>query len=117
VHVIIIAASADPDWSFAALETQAEKGKSFLRRRGGTVGGKTVKFIGWDRVWLTTGNQLCQTQMFKPVAAASAEPPPVPAPMPSRGGAPGVNDEIKRGIQRVGPNEFNVDRGVVDKIL
>ena len=56
VRVLIIAASADPDWSFAALETTAEKGKSFLRRRGGDVGGKTVKFIGWDRVWMANGN-------------------------------------------------------------
>jgi len=120
VHVLIIAASADPDWSFAALETQKDKGKSILRRRGGEVDGKTVKFIGWDRVWMTTppSNQLCQTQMFKPptVASGPAAPAPPPAAMPA-GGAPGVADDIKKGIQRVGPNEFNVDRGVVDKIL
>ena len=117
VHVLIIAASADPDWSFAALETTTEKGKSFLRRRGGDVGGRTVKFIGWDRVWMATGNQLCQTQMFKPPASASgAVAAPAPAPMPA-GGATPVGDDIKKGIQRIGPNEFNVDRGVVDKIL
>jgi general secretion pathway protein C len=118
VHVIIIAASADPDWSFAALETTApaDKGKSFLRRRGGELGGKTVKFIGWDRVWMTTGSQLCQTQMFKPPAGPSVAAAPPPAPMPS-GGATPVSDDIKKGIQRIGPNEFNVDRSVVDKIL
>jgi len=116
VRVLIIAASADPDWSFAALEAAADKGKSFLRRRGGDVGGKTVKFIGWDRVWMTSGNQLCQTQMFKPPAAASGAVAAAPAPMPT-GGATPVSDDIKKGIQRIGPNEFNVDRGVVDKIL
>jgi general secretion pathway protein C len=117
VHVLIIAASADPDWSFAALETTAEKGKSLLRRRGNDLGGKTIKFIGWDRVWMTSGSQLCQSQMFKPPASASAPPPTVaPAPVAS-GGANPVADDIKKGIQRVGPNEFNVDRGVVDKIL
>jgi general secretion pathway protein C len=42
VQVLIITASADPEWSFAALETQQEKGKSYLRRRGGSIGGKTV---------------------------------------------------------------------------
>jgi general secretion pathway protein C len=115
VRVLIIAASADPDWSFAALESQAEKGKSYLRRRGGTVGTKTVKFIGWDRVWMTGGNQLCQSMMFKPPAAASTAAA-APAPMPS-GAATPVSDDIKKGIQRIGPNEFNVDRGVVDKIL
>ena len=118
VRVLIIAASADPDWSFAALEMPAEKGKSFLRRRGGELGGKTVSFIGWDRVWMTTGSQLCQMQMFKPPAppsaAPSAAPPPAAAPA---GGATPVSDDIKKGVQKVGPNEFKVDRSVVDKIL
>lgn len=115
VQVLIIAASADPDWSFAALETAQEKGKTVLRRRGGDLGGRTVKYIGWDRVWMTSGNQLCQTQMFKPPAAPSAgaaAPPPPPQP-----GGGGVADDIKNGIQKVANNEFNVDRGVVDKIL
>jgi general secretion pathway protein C len=117
VRVLIIAASADPDWSFAALETPQEKGKTFLRRRGGDLGGKTVSFIGWDRVWMTTGSQLCQTQMFKPppppVASASAAPPAAAPP----GGATPVSDDIKKGVQKVSPNEFNIDRSVVDKIL
>ena len=116
VTVIVIAASADPDWSFAALETPKEKGKSFLRRRGGDVEGKTVKFIGWDRVWLASGNQLCQAQMFKPPPAPSASV--AAAPMPAApSGAGGVSEDIKKGIQRVSANEFNIDRGVVDKIL
>ena len=118
VKVLIIAASADPDWSFAALENMADKdkdkGKSYLRRRGGELAGKTVKFIGWDRVWMTSGSQLCQTAMFKPPAAPSASSAPAPMPV---GGPTSVSEDIKKGIQRVGPNEFNVDRGVVDKIL
>ncbi len=116
VQVLIIAASADPDWSFAALETPKEKGKSMLRRRGGDVDGKTVKYIGWDRVWLASGSQLCQSQMFKPPPAPSSSAPAA-APMPSAAPGTGVSEDIKKGIQRVGPNEFNVDRGVVDKIL
>ena len=28
-----------------------------------------------------------------------------------------MGDDIKNGIQKVGPNEYNIDRGVVDKIL
>ncbi len=118
VQVLIIAASPDPDWSFAALETAQDKGKSVLRRRGGDIGGKTVKFIGWDRVWMTTGSQLCQSQMFKPPASASATvaaaPPPPP---PQAGGASSVPDDIKNGIQKISANEYNIDRGVVDKIL
>jgi general secretion pathway protein C len=120
VRVLVIAASADPDWSFAALESDAEKGKSVLRRRGGEISGKTVTFVGWDRVWMSTGNQLCQSQMFKPAgaaapAAAAAAPPPPAA--PAAGGAAGVSAEIKNGIQKLSETEFKVDRGVVDKIL
>jgi general secretion pathway protein C len=118
VRILVIAASADPDWSFAAFETQAEQGKSFLRRRGGDVGGKKVAFIGWDRVWMSMGNQLCQSRMFKPpalasaTAAASAAPPAAPV-----GGASAISSEIKNGIQKLSDTEFKIDRGVVDKIL
>lgn len=117
VTVLVIAASADPDWSLAALETAKEKGKSVLRRRGGDVEGKTIKFIGWDRVWMASGNQLCQSRMFKPPAPAGSAPAAAPMPAPATSGAGGVSEDIKKGIQKVGPNEFNVDRGVVDKIL
>jgi general secretion pathway protein C len=118
--VLIIAASADPDWSFAALQTTQDKNKTFLRRRGGEVAGKTVRYVGRDRVWLTTnGAQLCQAQMFKPAAVASAAPPPAPEapPPPDKGGGPGLSADIKNGIRKVGGTEFDVDRGVVDKIL
>ena len=118
IRVIVITSSADPDWSFAALETQQDKGKSFLRRRGGEIGGKAVKFIGWDRVWLTSGSQLCQAQMFKSAAdagaaVAAAQPPPAA----NAGGAAPLGADIQKGIQKVSATEFNVDRGVVDKIL
>jgi general secretion pathway protein C len=117
VRILVIAASADPDWSFAAFETPAEQGKSFLRRRGGDVAGKTVTFIGWDRVWMSAGSQLCQSRMFRPAALASAPAPPAPAPAPAAGGASGISAEIKNGIQKLSETEFKIDRGVVDKIL
>jgi general secretion pathway protein C len=116
VDVLIIAASADPDWSFAALQTTQDKGKSVLRRRGGELGGKTVAFISWDRVWMTSGSQLCQSQMFKPPQPAGS-PSAAPAPPPAQASPNPVGDDIKNGIQKVGATEFNVDRGVVDKIL
>jgi general secretion pathway protein C len=116
VSVLIIAASADPDWSFAALETAQEKGKSVLRRRGGELGGKTVKFISWDRVWMTSGSQLCQSQMFKPPPPPSASVAAAPPPVAASGAGP-VSDDIKNGIQKISATEFNIDRGVVDKIL
>ena len=117
VKVLIIAASSNPDWSFAALSTAGD-GKSVLRRRGGDFNGKQVKFISWDRVWFNNAGQLCQAEMFRPAGAPVAKvadvapPPPVVA-----GGAGSVPPDIAKGIVRVSATEFNVDRGVVDKIL
>ena len=102
LKVIIIAASSNPDWSFAALETTKDKGKSFLRRRGQDLEGKTVNFVGWDRVWLTSGNQLCQTQMFKPPAAASA-PAPVAAAPAASGWLPAWPTTSRRASRRSAP--------------
>lgn len=119
VKVLIITASTDPDWSFAALSPPGENQKSVLRRRGGEFNGKQVKFIGWDRVWFTTGSQLCQAEMFRPAGAPVAAVAPV-APPPAavqQGGAGSVPPDIAKGIVRVSATEFNVDRGVVDKIL
>ena len=118
LRVIVITSSADPDWSFAALETQQEKGKSYLRRRGGEIGGKTVTFVGWDRVWLTSGSQLCQAQMFKSPDAGAPAPAAQPPPAVAKGeGASSLSPDISNGIKKLGATEFNVDRGVVDKIL
>ena len=117
VKVLIIAASADPDWSFAALSGPGES-KSVLRRRGGDFNGKEVKFVGWDRVWLTSGGQLCQALLFAPPQAPQTTPvASQAAPPPTTGGPGAVPDDIKKGIQRISATEFNIDRGVVDKIL
>jgi general secretion pathway protein C len=116
VKVLIIAASSDPDWSFAALQAPGDQ-KSVLRRRGGEFAGKEIKFVGWDRVWLSGGGQLCQAQLFLPEGAPSTTPAPAAPPPPTRGGAAPLPDDIKKGIQRVSATEFNVDRSVVDKIL
>jgi general secretion pathway protein C len=115
LKVLVIAASSDPDWSFAAFQTGNDP-KSVLRRRGGEVGTKTVKFVGWDRVWLTGGSQLCQASMFAP-PATSAPAPAAPAVAPTAGGPGALDPAIAKGIQKVSATEFNVDRGVVDKIL
>ena len=116
VKVLIIAASSDPEWSFAALQAPGDP-KSVLRRRGGDFNGKEVKFVGWDRVWLNNGGQLCQASMFNPLAPPSTVPAAASGAPAEHGGAGAVPDDIKKGIVRVSATEFNVDRGVVDKIL
>ncbi len=118
VKVLVIAASSDPEWSFAALTSgSSDKDKSVLRRRGGEFGGKTLKFVGWDRVWMTSGSSLCQAELFK---GAAKTPPPAAAAPPApaaAGGAPGLDPSIAKGISKISATEFNIDRGVVDKIL
>ena len=92
-----------------------------LRRRGGEFGGKTVHFVGWDRVWFQSGSSLCQAQLFKqPEMQAPRRRPPrrVGGRRAARkGGAPALDPALAKGIQKVSPTEFNIDRGVVDKIL
>jgi general secretion pathway protein C len=120
VKVLIITASSDPDWSFAAFSTSSADHKTILRRRGGEVEGKKVKFVGWDRVWLESSTQLCQVQMFKPPpppATSASAPAAAPPPAPVSGGAPAVPAEIAKGVVKKSATEFDVDRGVVDKIL
>lgn len=120
LKVIVIAASTDPDWSFASFTPTAPGAdqKTVLRRRGGDVAGKSVYFIGWDRVWLQNGTTLCQVGMFKPppppgAASAAAKPAASGAPV----GKDDLTKEISKGIQKVSATEFKVERGVVDKIL
>ena len=118
VGVTVIAASSDEDWSFAALS--GPDNKSHLLRRGGEIAGKTVYFVGRDRVWLSADGALCQVGLHDPKAAPAppAPPPAASASPPSRSrGAPPLDPDLKKGIQAVSATEFNIDRGVVDKIL
>lgn len=117
VKILIIAQSADPAWSFAALSSGGPDAKSQLRRKGGDFGGKKVEYVSWDRVWLSNNGALCQAQLFQPEAPPKAAAAPPVASENTRGGPPGVDPAISKGIQRVSATEFNIDRSVVDKIL
>jgi general secretion pathway protein C len=120
LKVLVIAESADPEWSFAALSTgSGAEAKSVLRRKGGEVAGKKVEWIAWDRVWLASGSSLCQLEMFMPptgkqmvAAPTDAGPPP-----PAKEGSNAIDPDLAKGIQRISATEFKIDRGVVDKIL
>ena len=118
VKVLVIAASSDPDWSFAALTGTGEP-KSVLRRRGGEIAGKKVHFVGWDRVWFQNSGALCQGLLFKQPDLPVAKPADVApaASTPPKSGAPGLDPALAKGIQKVSATEFNIDRSVVDKIL
>src|SRR5690606_18519979 len=90
------------------------------------VGDRKVAYIGFNpleaspAVWLE-GPSLCQSLMFveqpTPRPAAAATPAPSSEPTPPTGGPSAVDPDIKSRIQKVSDTEFNIDRGVVDKIL
>ncbi len=114
MKITIIAASTDPEYSFASFGVAD---KSYMRRKGDDLNGRTVHFIGWDRAWLTQSGQRCQVVLFQSSMPATgpgvvdAGPPP-----PPKSGASATPEDIKKGIQKISANEFNVDRSVIDKI-
>jgi general secretion pathway protein C len=117
LDVDAIAASDDEDWSFVALSGPDKK--RHLLRRGGEMYGKKVYFIGWDRLWLSSDGGLCQAILFD---AKKKPPPSVPAPplsprVPTPSSVKPLDADLRKGIRRVSATEFNIDRGVVDKIL
>lgn len=125
VAVHIITESTDPLWSFAAIQGPGDSHPT-LRRVGDAVGDRKVAYIGFNpleaspAVWLE-GSSLCQSLMFveQPTArpAEKKETEKDDAPKAPRGGPSTVDADIKSRIQKVSDSEFNVDRGVVDKIL
>jgi general secretion pathway protein C len=117
-RVVLISSAADPDWSFAAIATP--DGKTTLHRRGDTIDGHAVIFIGrmdgsadddrfyGDRVWLATATGRCQLELgAKPLAKASAKAGPA--------GAPGSDAASK--VRKVGEHAYEVDRTTVDALL
>lgn len=112
--VLLITASDDPEWSFAAIA--GSDGKSQLRRQGDEVGDSQVYFIGWDRVWMMHDGMRCQATVGSDVKVAKAKAPVAAKPKSGRRKSK-VVEEIESKIQKVSDTEFNVDRSVVDLIL
>jgi general secretion pathway protein C len=115
-RVLLIAASEDPEWSFASL--QGKSGGSQLRRVGDDFDGHKVEALTWDRVWLANGASRCQMQVGDksnaPAAkkAASRKRPSRPA--SKRGQLP---DELASKIHKVSDTEYRIERSVVDDII
>ncbi|WXA92189.1 general secretion pathway protein GspC [Pendulispora brunnea] len=124
VKVHIIAASSDPDWSYAALSDGAAGAENapsnvVLRRRGGDFNGKKVAYVGSDRVWLDNNGSICQARLFSEPAAAEPTKPrgPSDAAKPVPGGNTALPPAIANGIKKVGNNEYDIDRAVVDQVF
>jgi general secretion pathway protein C len=117
-RVVLISASEDPTWSFAAIEDGS--GKAQLRRNGQEINGQTVRAMAWNRVWLEQNGKQCQLKLGdkskgagtpKPAASAAAKEAPA---APGNGG---ISPELASKIHKVSDTEFNVERSVIDEIL
>jgi general secretion pathway protein C len=114
---LLITQSDDPDWSFASIA--GSDGKSQLRRRGDEVGGHTVYWIGWDRVWLTQGSSRCQMQVHgeKKVAAAPAPATAPPTETKSKGKGSKIPADMAAKIHKISDTQFDIERSLVDQVL
>jgi general secretion pathway protein C len=104
VRAAVTVRDDDADASFAAIEAA---GKQHLRRRGDALDDLQVVFVGDDRVWLTRGGKLCQATVFGPT--------PVQAPAAASGSA--LDQAVAGKIVKTGANEYQIDRGAVDRVL
>lgn len=74
---------------------------------GSDYQGSKVWHIGTDRIWLYSDGKPCQMRMYEP-----AEPAPTRG-EPPRGRIAGVAGDV----QKVGTNEYRVDRALLDKLV
>jgi general secretion pathway protein C len=117
-RVTLIAASDDPEWSFAAIQGKSG-GTSQLRRVGDTVDDHKVEGFAWDRVWLVKDRKRCQMMVGDksntPAKPAAKKPRKKRPPRGrNRGKLPA---ELAAKIIKVSDTEFNIERSVVDEIL
>jgi general secretion pathway protein C len=108
VRASVAVHAEDADASFAAL---AMSGKQVLQKRGGMLDDLRVVYVGADRVWLSRGGKLCQAKVFG--SAAGAAPATATPPM---AGSP-LDQAVAGKVVKTGANEYQVDRGAVDRIL
>jgi general secretion pathway protein C len=108
VRAVVAVRAQDPELSFASLDLA---GKHLLRRKGTEAAeGLRVVWVGEDRVWLERSGALCQATVF-------GKSPPPAEPAPPAAAPSGVAAEIARKVARTGPNEVQVDRSALDRIL
>lgn len=125
-RALLIASSADPDWSFAAIA--GADGKTVLKRKGEEIDGQKIFFVGdlrpeeqrrghdggvWDRVWLTGATGRCQLALGAKAAPARA---PAAAPPPPTAGA-GPQSSLAGKIRQISETQFEVDRTAVEQTI
>ncbi len=123
VMLSIVSESPDPLWSLAAIR-ESDDPIPAMRRVGEQVGDRTIAYIGQNplkkspAVWLEAGSELCQVTLFSQQEAAPPAAEAAPKTRPGRPAAKGtLPKDIADKIRRISDTEFEVDRGVVDRVL
>ena len=119
-RLVIISEQSDPEWSVAGFRL-AESARAELHRIGDQVMGQRVEFIGFNpierspAVWLSRQGELCQALLFAHGAGSEQ-----PAPASASGAEPAatsVPSTIASKIRKLGDDEYEIDRSVIDQIM
>jgi general secretion pathway protein C len=113
VRAVVIASFTDPEASLAAFEV--EGGEAVLRRKGGEIGASRVEYIAADRVFVREEGKICQAQLFGPPPVVLAKDRAPATPKPAEPGA--VDPSLAKGIERLGPGRYRIERSVVERLL
>jgi len=117
--VILISASTDPAWSFAAIDDGS--GQSTLRRQGDEISGHTLQQVAWDTVWFTDGsNKSCQLKLGDdgPARAKSTPKRRTRRRRPTRRrSSRRLSDTQLKKISKISDTEYNVERSLVDELI
>jgi general secretion pathway protein C len=116
VRVVLISASDDPGFSFAAIAEGAQK--PILRRMGDMIAGYAVDAIVRDRVRLASGVRSCIAALGeKPTAAAAGPAKGLEKPL-AAGRDPGaLPQDIASKIRVISDREVEVDRSVIATVM
>jgi general secretion pathway protein C len=113
LRAVVIASFSDPSASLAAFEV--EGGEAVLRRKGGEIGPSRVEYIAADRVFVRDEGKICQAQLFAPAPVVLAKDRAPATPQPAGPGA--LDPVLAKGIERLGPGKYRIERSVVEKLL
>lgn len=109
-----------PEWSFAAIAGSSD-GKTMLYRQGSDVDGSRVLAVHASSVVMSASTGACQLLMFeeeeqtpRPRTASATKPAAKPADARSAGLS---DEELTDGIEKISDTKFNIQRGLVDKVL
>jgi len=109
-----------PDWSFAAIAGSSD-GKTMLYREGSDVDGSRVLAVHSSSVVMSASTGVCQLLMFEEEEAAAPRASIAQKPAASKPGNArnaGLSDqELTDGIEKLSDTKYNIQRGLVDKVL